>query len=181
MKNRGNRLLAEMSEISEKLFAHPFKVQCGAICHRFDEEAGENRVALLTSRGTGRWVIPKGWPMKGKKPEEAATIEAWEEAGLKGKTSKTSLGSYTYVKDTGGSRQPVTVDVFPMRVTGRDENFKEAGQRRVVWVSLAMAATMVDEPELRAIFRNLDYNFRHQPLSKLKVGRSTSEEAQMHP
>lgn len=43
---------------------------------------GIARVLLLTSCETGRWVIPKGWPMKGKKPLEAAAQEAWEEAGV---------------------------------------------------------------------------------------------------
>jgi 8-oxo-dGTP pyrophosphatase MutT (NUDIX family) len=33
---------------------------------------GRVQVMLLTSRETGRWVIPKGWPMKGKKPREVA-------------------------------------------------------------------------------------------------------------
>ena len=39
---------------------------------------------LLTSRETHRWVIPKGWPMKGWEPAEVASQEAYEEAGLIG-------------------------------------------------------------------------------------------------
>ena len=33
-------------------------------------------------------MLPKGWPMKGKKPTPAAATEALEEAGLLGKISK---------------------------------------------------------------------------------------------
>ncbi len=39
---------------------------------------GIERVLLLTSRETGRWVIPKGWPIRGRKPHEAAAQEALE-------------------------------------------------------------------------------------------------------
>ncbi len=53
---------------------------------------------LITSRETGRWVIPKGWPMKGKTAHAAAAREALEEAGLKGKIGKQSLGDYSYGK-----------------------------------------------------------------------------------
>ena len=42
------------------------------------------RILLITSRGTRRWVIPKGWPMRGLKPQEAAAVEAAEEAGIVG-------------------------------------------------------------------------------------------------
>jgi len=54
---------------------------------------------LLTSRETGRWVIPKGWPIKGRKPAEVARQEAYEEAGLIDRiTGKSAIGSYHYEK-----------------------------------------------------------------------------------
>ena len=55
---------------------------------------GTREVMLLTSRETHRWVIPKGWPMKGRKPAEVASQEAYEEAGLVGRVvGKRPLGS----------------------------------------------------------------------------------------
>src|SRR5215217_8319560 len=62
------------------------------------DEAGRVRVLLVTSRDTGRWVLPKGWPMKGRKPHRAAEREAFEEAGLVGRVRKRALGSYAYEK-----------------------------------------------------------------------------------
>ena len=56
--------------------------QIGAICWRMHRAKVE--VLLITSRDTGRWVIPKGWPMQGLSDAEAASIEAWEEAGVRG-------------------------------------------------------------------------------------------------
>jgi 8-oxo-dGTP pyrophosphatase MutT (NUDIX family) len=50
-------------------------VQVGALPIMIAED-GDERVLLLTSRETRSWVIPKGWPMKGRKPWEAAAQEA---------------------------------------------------------------------------------------------------------
>jgi hypothetical protein len=40
-------------------------------------ESGQPQVLLLTSRETRRWVIPKGWPVKGLKPREVAAQDCW--------------------------------------------------------------------------------------------------------
>jgi 8-oxo-dGTP pyrophosphatase MutT (NUDIX family) len=59
-------------------------------------EGGTRQIMLLTSRETRRWVIPKGWPMKGRKPAEAAAQEAYEEAGLIGHIlASDRLGTFT--------------------------------------------------------------------------------------
>ncbi len=53
---------------------------------------GSTEVLLVTTRDTGRWVIPKGWPMRGKRDHEAAAIEAMEEAGAVGTIDKKPFG-----------------------------------------------------------------------------------------
>src|ERR1700761_2252507 len=63
--------------------------------HRHGEEL---EILLATSRETRRWVIPKGWPMKNRKPHAAAAQEAFEEAGVSGRVMKRSIGRYNYVK-----------------------------------------------------------------------------------
>src|ERR1700761_4167940 len=71
------------------------------------------KVLLITSRETRRWVIPKGWPMAGHTPCEAAAQEAYEEAGLVGEPGQDSIGAYTYDKRLrDGTARPVTVQVF---------------------------------------------------------------------
>ena len=47
-------------------------------------EDGSLEVLLVTSRETGRWVIPKGWPSKRLSDREAAAREARQEAGVTG-------------------------------------------------------------------------------------------------
>jgi 8-oxo-dGTP pyrophosphatase MutT (NUDIX family) len=57
------------------------------------DKSGKPRVLMVTSRDTGRWVMPKGWLMDGKKPWQAAKIEALEEAGAVGFISDTLEGA----------------------------------------------------------------------------------------
>ena len=54
--------------------------QVAALCWRLRK--GRAEVLLVTSRDTGRWVLPKGWPITGLSPQAAAAREAWEEAGV---------------------------------------------------------------------------------------------------
>ena len=71
-------------------------IQYAALPYRI--EAGQVRVLLITSRETHRWVIPKGWPMNGLKPQDAAAVEAAEEAGLIGSIESQPLGSFNRLR-----------------------------------------------------------------------------------
>lgn len=111
-------------------------------------------ILLISSRETKRWVIPKGWPMKGKKPHEAAAQEAKEEAGLIGKISKEPIGHYHYVKNLrNGDATLCRVDVFPLMVEKQRKSWPERDQRITRWCLLEEAASLVREPELAALIR----------------------------
>lgn len=130
----------------------PPALQVAALC--LDPDTG--RVLLITSRGTGRWVIPKGWPMEGRTLSGAAAREAWEEAGVRGRVGLEELGRYSYEKGLSrGFSIPVEVRVFPMQVESRASSFPEAGERRRKWFSPRKAAELVAEPGLRKILRSL--------------------------
>ena len=126
------------------------KVQYGALCWR---EAGEGvEVLLITSRDTGRWVIPKGWPMPGLAPEAAAAQEAWEEAGVNGQINPMCIGRFGYQKGLSVSATvPCAVAVYGLRVAKLATTFPEVKERQRKWFSLAEAATLVAEPELSQI------------------------------
>ena len=84
--------------------------QYGAIPYAIDM-AGRVRIVLVTSRETGRWIIPKGWPMAGRKPAQAAVHEVYEEAGLVGVVPRAGpIGHYCYTKQLSKGRV-VTCDV----------------------------------------------------------------------
>lgn len=124
--------------------------QYAALCWR--RRAGEVQVLLITSREQGRWVIPKGWPMKGRDPHKAAAREAWEEAGVRGKTRSASLGVYHYDKDRGAAGiVPCRVEVFELAVERVKKSWPEDHERRRKWFAPHEAANRVQEPELRAI------------------------------
>lgn len=128
------------------------RVQMGALPFRGD---GELEIMLVSSRGTRRWVIPKGWPMKGRKPYEAAAIEALEEAGLVGAVRKQPIGFYHYRKRMkNGASTLCRVDVYPMRVTRQRKNWLERRQRVTRWFDLAEASELVEEEELQQLIRN---------------------------
>src|SRR4051794_3326365 len=81
------------------------------------EKEGEAMVMLVTSRETGRWVLPKGWAEKNLTGPELAAKEAFEEAGVIGEVGTKPAGSYEYEKRLPKSRTvECKVDVFPMQV-----------------------------------------------------------------
>lgn len=114
--------------------------------------SGDVEVLVITSRETRRWVIPKGWPIKGLKSAPSAAREAFEEAGVLGETSKKPLGVYHYEKRLRTGRvQAVRVSVYALKVATEADDWPEKGQRDKAWVAPAEAAERVDEPELKAL------------------------------
>ena len=69
-----------LKKLLRKAQAKPLK-QVAALPFRIGAD-GRIEVLLITSRDTGRWIIPKGWPMIGRKAHRAAEREAFEEAGV---------------------------------------------------------------------------------------------------
>lgn len=113
------------------------------------------QVLLVTSRGTGRWVIPKGNREPGLSPHASAAIEAQDEAGVRGALCPIALGSYRYRKRRGsGASLMIDVDVFPLAVNDELPSWKEQSERERKWFGLSEAANAVDEPDLRDLIRS---------------------------
>jgi 8-oxo-dGTP pyrophosphatase MutT (NUDIX family) len=109
---------------------------------------------LVTSRGTRRWIIPKGWPKRGVSPHDTAANEAFEEAGVVGKVSKRPIGSYPYEKILeAGKKARCRVQVFALRVTRQHKRWPEKHQRKIGWYPPAEAVRFVGELHLRRIIR----------------------------
>lgn len=136
------------------LLSRPDLLQVAALCTR---EAGKKtEILLVTSRGAGRWILPKGWPMPDRSLAEAAAQEAWEEAGVCGSVDPASIGSYSARKRSdGGVEMACRVHVFRLHVASLSDTYPEAGQRRRRWVSPAQAAELVQEPQLRRLLEGL--------------------------
>lgn len=114
-------------------------------------QAGGVEVLLVTSRGTARWIVPKGWPIKGKESHETAAIEAFEEAGVIGKPMRRAIGSYEYRKRPESGGTLCRVEVYPLPIDRLEESWPEEPQRRRQLFDFETAASLVDEPSLQRL------------------------------
>ena len=119
------------------------------------DDCGQTRVLLITSRETRRWIIPKGWPMKGRTNAQAAAQEALEEAGVEGRVQKEPVGKYLYWKRAETNFALCEVLVYLLDVRRQLDTWPEWGQREARWFSVEDAADLVDEPGLTAIIASL--------------------------
>jgi 8-oxo-dGTP pyrophosphatase MutT (NUDIX family) len=128
--------------------------QSGIIPYRLELDVLQ--VLLITSRKTGRWVIPKGNIGKGHNARRAAEREAYEEAGVSGDVEKMPLGSYTYGKALkDGTSRPTVVKVFAMHVLKEAKAWPEMAERRSEWMEPKEAARRVHEAGLATLFLQL--------------------------
>ncbi len=128
--------------------APPSRVQVAALPWRRTAEGGVE-VMLVTSRGTRRWVLPKGWPERGETLFNAAEREAEEEAGVTGAIARNALGRFFYGKrQASGMERRCEVHVFPLEVDREADRWPEAAQRTRKWLSAKEAASRVVEPDL---------------------------------
>lgn len=101
---------------------------------------------LIRRRGHPYWSIPKGHLMAGRELAEAAAIEAYEEAGLRGELSSLPIGSYLHVKSPKRSHlysEPVEVILFAMKVGETLARWPEMGSRQRQWVAQREAGLLV--------------------------------------
>jgi 8-oxo-dGTP pyrophosphatase MutT (NUDIX family) len=122
---------------------------------------GSLEVYLVTSRGSGRWIIPKGNPIKGLTPEEVAAREAFEEAGLVGRIVDGCLGTFEFER----SGEICLVEVYPMHVEKQLRRFDEKRQRKVQRCSLKTACTIVCSSALASLIQNSFEQYHSQRLA----------------
>ncbi|MBV2144501.1 NUDIX hydrolase [Falsochrobactrum sp. TDYN1] len=150
MKPQAKKLIAKEKRI---LTPSGRLQQVAALVYRYESNA--LKILLITSRGTGRWVIPKGWPQVGCTLAETAACEAYEEAGVRGDISQHPIGSFDYSKsDLPPERlNQFTVAVFALHYSQQAKDWPEREQRVCEWVCPYEAAKRVDEAELKHIMR----------------------------
>jgi putative acetyltransferase len=117
----------------------------------FARSQGELRLLLVTSIRRGRWIIPKGVIEIDQRPEDAALMEAREEAGVSGRLLMPALGTYRHEK-WGGT---CTVTVFALEVDAVADTWPEAETRQRAWFTVDEAACQVRNRSLRELVRRL--------------------------
>ena len=154
--NRRNRLAERLRRFFGGV---PCRVQVAALPWRKTDDGFE--VLLVTSRGTGRWVLPKGWPEKREAPFEAAAREAGEEAGVDGAIAQQELGSFYYEKLLpSGMRWRCEVHVYPLEVDHVADKWPERKKRTRRWFRPVDAARLVTEPDLAELIADFGVNPR---------------------
>jgi len=96
---------------------------------------GQIEVLLVTSLGSGRWILPKGIVEKDMTPSQSAAKEAWEEAGVKGRMDVHCLGMF----QTSKWGDVCSVEVFRMDVTKIADQWPESDKRKRKWLTLSDA------------------------------------------
>jgi len=126
-------------------------VQSGALAYR-RKRSKKAEVLLVTGRRSGRWMIPKGWPMAGKSLSDSAAQEAFEEAGIKGKIQREPIGTFRHTKQHILFRDiEVDIHVHVLAVEKELGDWPERGERTRKWFKIEEAAERVDSSELRAL------------------------------
>lgn len=118
-------------------------------------EDGLLEVLLVTSRETGRWVIPKGWPSKRLSDRDAAAREARQEAGVIGSIKSRPIGTYRYRKVQPDGTRLLDVTVYLLKVEREKRSWPEKDQRQRSWFKAEAAARRVREPSLQKLIRTL--------------------------
>ncbi len=129
-------------------------------------KSGAVEILLVTSRTTGRWIVPKGWTSKRLKDCKAAAREARQEAGVKGKIEPKAIGTYRYVKAELGEAAPIDVAVYLLSVRKQVKRWPEKHQRRRAWFHVLDAARKIAEPELSSLIGALERLAKPTPKAK---------------
>ncbi|MDB9943808.1 NUDIX hydrolase [Octadecabacter sp.] len=130
------------------------RTQFAALCYRIKDD--KLQFCIVTSRRSKRWIVPKGWPMDGETPMDAAATEAFEEAGVRGKIYPRPIGVFSYYKVRSQDELRCMAVVYPLMVKKILKRWPEDRERERKWVSRKKAAKMVDDPELSVIIQTFN-------------------------
>ena len=145
------------------------RVQYGILPYR-RTKSNSLELLLITTRQSRRWIIPKGWPIKGLKPTKSAAREAYEEAGIRGTVGAKSIGTFVYekcIEETLGTF-PCEVRVFAMRVERQFDTWPEANERETRWFESSEALSALQDDGLRELIaaflkREIGYKSSRRP------------------
>jgi 8-oxo-dGTP pyrophosphatase MutT (NUDIX family) len=112
---------------------------------------GEPLILLISKKRSKKWGIPKGKILPHLGFPENAAKEAFEEAGVIGYISPSSVGMFRAKKRSANpllEQQIIEVWVYLLEVTETLSDWPEKGKRTTRWVSCEAAAGQLREPVL---------------------------------
>lgn len=156
-----NRLQGIRDRLILMASSHSAIRQAGAIPYTIVQ--GQIVFLLITSRRSGRWIFPKGELIEDMTPWALAAHEAFEEAGVKGEVDTKPIGSYRTMKTLSIRRQPIVVDLYPLRVAEQLEEWPEKGQRHRHWAILPEAKRLLSDSKLTELATRLSKSLAPLP------------------
>lgn len=142
------------------------KRQTGAIPYTVIK--GDVVFLLITSRGSGRWIFPKGDLIDGLEPWDAAAQEAMEEAGIEGEVDPRPLGLYRTFKTLAIRRKMIEVELYPLRVTRQFDDWPEKGHRHRHWAILPEAKRLLSDAQIAQMVIRLSQRVRGESYPAIK-------------
>ncbi|MFN4008477.1 MAG: NUDIX hydrolase [Pannonibacter sp.] len=137
-----------------EIFLRPARLQIAALCYRVRD--GRREVLLVSSRGTGRWILPKGWPLLDRASERTAEVEAFEEAGVIGRVRRHPYAKIRSTKGLdSGLRVPTDVLVYLLKAEAQADEYPERGERELRWLPIEDAASLADEAEVARLLTRM--------------------------
>jgi 8-oxo-dGTP pyrophosphatase MutT (NUDIX family) len=124
-------------------------LESGVLAFRHEGD-GDPRILLISRKRSKKWGIPKGKVEPTLTFPETAAKEAFEEAGVLGYISPSSVGMFRAKKRVGDPQilQTIEVWVYLLEVTEAALDWPEKGKRVTRWVTCEAAARHLREPVL---------------------------------
>lgn len=108
---------------------------------------GRKEICLITTRGSGSWIVPKGWREHHLPDPQLALQEAWEEAGLKGQIKQKTCNVASLPVVNGGAARGYRI--YLMEVNQEKSRWPETGERKRRWVPVTKLDDYIDCKPLR--------------------------------
>jgi len=114
------------------------------------ESNGSPSILLISRKRSKKWGIPKGKVEPALTFPETAAKEAFEEAGVVGFISPSSVGMFRAKKHAANPQiqQTIEVWVYLLEVTETAADWPERGKRATRWMTCEAAARHLREPVL---------------------------------
>jgi 8-oxo-dGTP pyrophosphatase MutT (NUDIX family) len=131
-------------------------LESGVLAFRW-ESNGEPLVLLISKRRSKKWGIPKGRVEPHLSFPENAAKEAFEEAGVIGYVSPSSVGIFRATQQTANPLvdRVIEVWVYLLEVTETLPDWPEKDKRTTRWVTCEVAAQQLREPVLTHLCHRL--------------------------
>ena len=110
-------------------------------------EDGKIKIVLVTSRGSGEWIIPKGMLEENMTIEQSAANEALEEAGVEGKIGNNVFSEYNYQK----WQSKFLVKIYLLKVETIHQVWDEIKFRNIKIVDLFEALKIIKPDQLQVL------------------------------